>query len=194
MYTEEYYKSMNYSDYLAREGRYRLLVEDVLDLMNKLCVAPDTSKPILDFGCAVGFTLEALLKEGYDCEGVDVSDWALEQAEAKGLCVSKELNCDKKYSSVFALDVLEHLHFSEVHDLLDCLKTDTMIVRIPVCAREGEDYVYEESRQDPTHIIRWTTDKWESLFRSYNYKVIPINLPSIWNSEGVLSAILIKGQ
>ena len=63
---------------------------------------------------------------------------------------------------------------------------------MPVCANEGEDYVLNVSRVDPTHVIRWTKNQWRKLFENLGYFPLDLNLSTIYNSPGVYTGIAIR--
>lgn len=188
-YDEDYFKTVNYLDYLNRGGRYDQLADEI---MSQLAVLNLNSGPILDFGCAVGHLLSALQKIDYnDCYGVDISDWALEQAKSKGLNVGKKIADGTRHGIVFALDVFEHLDEKTLSFVMHQILTRTLVFRVPICANTGEDYVLECSRADPTHVIRWTKSEWKQFFIDQRYIPIDLNLHTIYNSPGVYSGIAI---
>lgn len=190
MFDKEYFNSVNYVGYLDRKDRYVKLAEDVNGLLKSLELA---NGPILDFGCAVGFLVSAMEEIGYeDVRGADISEWAVQQCKDKGLDVSTEVDFDTDYGVTFALDVFEHMDEHDLDDFMDQIVTDTIVFRIPVCAEEGEDYVLECSRADPTHNIRWTRDQWDMYFTNRDYFVLGLDLPTIYSSEGVFSGIALK--
>mgnify|MGYP003120454552 FL=1 len=189
LFGEDYYKTVNYVDFLQRKGRYVKLAEDIDSLLEKLNL---NNGPVLDFGCAVGFVVEAMEDRGYeDVCGVDISEWAVSQCKEKGLNVTTEVDYDTDWGLTFCLDVLEHMTIEEVGDFLDNLKTEVIVFRVPVCAEEGEDYVLECSRRDPTHTIRWTPEQWTELMEYHGYVVLSMNLPTIYSSEGVFAGLAI---
>mgnify|MGYP003624415889 FL=1 len=187
---EAYYSTVNYVDFLKRGDRYKRLAADINDLLKKIGL---NKGPVLDFGCAVGFVVEAMENEGYeDVSGVDISEWALNQCREKGLDVRNTVDWDKEYGLTFALDVLEHMNLDQVNDFLFGLKTETLVFRMPICAEAGEDYVLDCSRQDPTHQIRMTRDEWEDIFNRSGYYCVDLNLPTIYCSDGVYSGLAIR--
>lgn len=188
-FDESYYKTVNYIDFLQRKDRYVKLAEDIDGLLQKLHL---DNGPVLDFGCAVGFVVEAMEDRGYeDVRGVDISEWAISQCKEKGLDCSHEVDYDENWGLTFCLDVLEHMSEEEVDDFLDRLISRAIVFRVPVCANEGEDYVLECSRKDPTHQIRWTADQWIEKMEYNGYIVLSMNLPTIYSSGGVFAGLAI---
>lgn len=188
-FDEDYFKTVNYLDYLNRGGRYDQLADEI---MGQLKVLNLDDGPILDFGCAVGHLLASLKKMGYnDCYGVDISDWALEQAANKGLNVSDEIHSGSVHGVTFSLDVFEHMTEKDLDATISLIDTRVLVMRVPICANVGEDYVLECSRADPTHLIRWTREEWQTYLVSKGYVPLDINLHTIYNSEGVYSCVAI---
>lgn len=189
IFDESYYQSNNYTNYLQREDRYSKLAKEITELLDNLNL---NNGPVLDFGCAVGFLIKGLIKTGHNVSGVDISDWAVEKCRSENLNVSKEIDFDKSFGTVFALDVLEHMTVEEVKHFLENIKTNTIVFRIPICKNEGENYFLEVSRKDPSHIIRWTKQQWAEVFKSFGFHTIDLNLKTIYTSEGVYSGVAIK--
>lgn len=189
LYTESYYKSDNYSNYLERSDRYTALVNEVHILLSQLSL---NNGPILDYGCAVGFVIEALLDLKYDVEGVDVSEWALNECRKKNLTVSNVPNYEKQYGIVFALDVLEHLTEEQLNYFIDNIHTKAIIVRVPICLENETDYYFAESNKDKTHIIKWTFNQWDDFFKSKGYITLSLQLKTIYSSLGGYCALCIK--
>lgn len=72
------------------------------------------SARILDIGCGTGGVMSALKAAGYNIEGVDPSDDALDYCRKKGLIANKATaentdQADGSFDVVIALDVFEHL-------------------------------------------------------------------------------------
>ncbi len=188
-FTEDYYKTNNYVDYLDRGDKYERLAHEIYSFLRSLNI---NDGPTLDFGCAVGHFLLALKKYIPDSYGVDISEWAIEQAIKKNLQVQKEVDYSKNYTTVFALDVLEHLETDQLINFFNQIQTQLLIFRIPICEKENEDYVFEVSRNDPTHIICWTKEQWKTFFKEYKYHAVDLNLHTIYCSDGVYSGIAFK--
>lgn len=189
IYDEDYYSTINYLDYLKRGGRYEQLADEI---MNHLKIHSLDKGPILDFGCAVGLLLDGLKKIGYnDIYGVDISDWAVKQAQSRGHTVHKKPLFDSVHGVTFALDVLEHMTEDEMRSFLINLGTKVLVFRMPIRREEDHDYFLECSRADPTHTICWTKEQWKKQFMEFGYIPLDINLHTIYNSIGVYSGIAI---
>lgn len=190
IYDEEYYKTLNYSNYSSRQDRYLKLAEETVYLLKQLKLIKN--KPVLDFGCATGFLTKGLLDEKLDAYGYDISEWAISQAiNLVGSRASTEL-VSRDYGTVYFLDVLEHIHVQELDRIFSTLSFDSFVFRIPVSATLGGKYILDISEKDRTHIVRWTKDKWKEFFMGHGYKVLHINLSTIYDSAGVFCGIGIK--
>lgn len=185
---ESYYKSRNYSDYLDREPRYRELANDIRPILaNAGC------RRVIDFGCSVGFLVKHLKRAGFDCHGYDCSSWAVDYGRR---FVTESLSCDECFvrqvwDAAIFLDVLEHNSREDVLSIMRSVRARIVIVRMPVSAKEGGDFHLEISRRDPTHVLRMDKAGWRGLFSESGLEEIKrLSLPTIWDSEGVYSAVL----
>jgi len=192
MYGEEYYKGGNYTDYLSRRQRYWQLASDIDHFLDSMCLR-NVEGRLLDYGSGPGFLVEGFSKLGYTQSiGFDISTWSSEYAAEEGVArVTNDADVlDSEYDLVTMLDVLEHIEQGECCKLLLKIEADHMIVRIPVCEADGGDYVLPVSNRDPTHITKLTKESWTSIFRQAGYaQVCRINLPNIWDSDGVMCAM-----
>lgn len=154
---------------------------------------------ILDFGCAVGFLVDAFNGLGYFCRGYDKSSWAVEYGTKMNVQnLTTDYNdsvkawwCGRRMT--LALDVFEHMTPVEVRKVLLDVNTTYLTVRIPVCANDGEDFVLPVSRNDPTHITCMSKDSWKLLLSECGFHVVTLlSLNTIWDSPGVLSAIFYR--
>ena len=112
-YNEDYFKKLNYTDYLYRRDRYLRLASELHELLDKLRLVHDNVK-ILDFGCAVGFLMEGFRELGYkEIYGWDISSWAVSKAQEKGLNILKKIE-ELSFDIIICLDVLEHMADQEI--------------------------------------------------------------------------------
>jgi len=114
-YDEKYFESdfacgMIEGDYLAAEEKRAQEYQSLLGLIKKY----KSRGKLLEIGCAGGSFLALARKEGFEVEGVDISEWAVSQAKNKyQLEVQKgrllELNLKpESYEVIFFADLLEH--------------------------------------------------------------------------------------
>ncbi len=108
--------------------------------------APINNLPVLDFGCGWGYLLQALQCQGMPCEGVDIDLGQVEVAARFGLLahhaddslqwLGTRIFGGACWSTVFMLDVLEHL---DANDQLVVLKLiyqalpvgGRLVIRVP---------------------------------------------------------------
>lgn len=192
-FNEEYYKSINYTDYLQRSVKYEKMSEEIDWFFRQKINVINQDSYILDYGCAVGFLIEALNKLSYKhIYGFEISDYAKEICKQKNLSIIENVN-ETKYDLVFFLDVLEHMNQSDIDNLFAKNKFGSLIVRIPCAAEENKNIFYlDVSRKDKTHINCKTKNEWIETFKNYGYKkIITLNLNTIYDSKGVFCALIL---
>ena len=188
-YDESYYKTGNYEDYLDRRPEFDELAAELYSLLSSL---DHMEGPILDFGCATGMLLDAFQDLGIEGEGVEISEWARQEAQEKGHTVHEELSDSHHYPVTFALDVLEHMEEDELDEFLYNLTTDVLVFRVPTVLDGEEDYYIEEARLDPTHKIRWTEEEWKYEIEQHCYFIVPLMLPNIYCADGAYCGLAFK--
>lgn len=185
-------KISNYQNYLTK--KFDSLARDLADFFNL-----KKDDIIIDFGCGCGGLVFELKERGFrKVKGTDISNWVIEQGK-KMFSLGHEIeyyNRDmlaKKKDFVFLLDVLEHMPGHEIGFVLDMAKKGLnkyIVIRVPVCRKEGEPYVLDVSRNDKTHIQCHTRDWWIRTFEEKGYKFVEdLHLNSIYSSEGVFSGV-----
>jgi len=196
IFEKDYFKNSsisNYKDYMAK--KHDLLSED---LINHLKL--DKKDIIIDFGAATGNFILELLKRGYtNVFGTDVSYFAVEYGKnVLGLGDRLQyfnlelLSKEKDY--VFFLDVLEHVPTEEeLSKILELCKRNLrkgVVVRIPVSAKEGENFFLEVSRNDKTHVQCHCKEWWIKFFEKHGLRLKEeLSLNSIYSGPGVLAAV-----
>src|SRR3989344_6942986 len=167
-YNEDYFKKLNYTDYLYRRDRYLRLASELHELLDKLRLVHDNVK-ILDFGCAVGFLMEGFRELGYkEIYGWDISSWAVSKAQEKGLNILKKIE-ELSFDIIICLDVLEHMADQEIFETFTNLKSNMMIIRIP-CSEDGKKFVLDISNRDETHINLKIKQQWVNLITELGYQ------------------------
>lgn len=195
-FEEKYFiqsENSNYKDY--RKRKWGKLAKDLISLLD---IEPQTQ--ILDFGCATGGLIRELKNRGINkVKGTDISYWSIGYGK-KFLGLEEELEfCNlnlltKDFDIILFLDVLEHIPtIGELRKLLNLAKADKIIVRIPISAVEGENYVFLVSQNDTTHIQCHTKEWWINLLNECGYKLdIFLNGEAIYDSEGIFAGVFIK--
>ena len=186
-------ETSNYKDY--RRRKWAKLADDLISLLNL-----EKNTQILDFGCATGGLIKELRNRGIkNVKGTDISYWAIEYGK-QTLGLKEELEfCNlnlltKDFDIILFLDVLEHIPtIGELRKLLCLTNADRIIVRVPISAIEGENYVFLVSRNDTTHLQCHTKEWWINLFNECGYKLETfLNGEAIYDSEGVFAGVFTK--
>ncbi len=193
-YGEDYYKTLNYADYLGRQERYDKLAQELSDLLSKLSLVKrggSSRTDILDYGCAIGFLVKAFQNIGYDTHGYDISKWAVENAVTRSV---DNYYPNISYDVMTALDVFEHMQTHEIKKALKEIETNVLIVRIPCSMDGGKSFHLDVSKRDPTHINCKTKPEWiELIGRAGNFEsMFRLNLLTIYDSPGVFCAMFVK--
>ena len=191
IFEKDYFKDSvlsNYRDY--RKKKYDALFEDLL----RLGIVQGDS--IVEFGCATGALIYEFVNHGYtNIVGTDVSWWAITYGRNElGIPDTKlqYLNYNLLASLsdwLLCLDVLEHIGTDELKHIIDIMCARRLVLRVPVCAREGQDFVLDVSKNDKTHIQCHTKLWWKELLsRRYTFDR-PIAGNAIYDSEGVFAGV-----
>ena len=189
-FEEQYFKNLNYSNYLDRYGRYLKMAEELDFYLTKFGVLSKSMK-ILDYGCSVGFLIKAFKKLGYKrIFGFDISNWALKIAKKNKCKILKDFK--GSYDLGIFLDVLEHMNDKEIKKVFKKAKFKRLLVRIPCADKNSDRFYLKVSRIDKTHINCKNKNSWISLFKSFGYKsFLKLNLNSIYDSKGCLCLLII---
>jgi len=189
-FEEQYFKNLNYSNYLERYGRYLKMAEELDFYLTKFGILSKSTK-ILDYGCSVGFLIKAFKKLGYKkIFGFDISNWAIKIAKKNKCKILKDFK--GSYDLGIFLDVFEHMDDREIKKVFKKAKFKRLLVRIPCADKNSNKFYLKVSRIDKTHINCKNKDSWISLFKSFGYKsFLKLNLNSIYDSKGCLCLLII---
>jgi SAM-dependent methyltransferase len=106
--------SSNYQDYAEQEKLLESYWLPLVERYRRVMGAPGPGR-CLDVGCAYGFLVEAYRRLGWEAQGCDVSQYAIEQGQRRGirglqLGALTDLDYpDGGFDLVTCLDVTEHL-------------------------------------------------------------------------------------
>jgi hypothetical protein len=106
-----------------------------LDLMN--------NHLLLDFGCARGYVVRAFRQLGYECYGIDASEWAVANCDPE---VAGMVKCTSEippdFNWIIAKDVLEHVVNVEdvVSEMMDKARNGIFAV-VPLSSEDGKPYI-----------------------------------------------------
>lgn len=192
MFDQAYYTGNNYASYLERYERYERMVHELhYDLFRRMGL-DFTKSNVLDYGCAVGFVTRALQTCGHqNVVGFDISEWAVEYGttvmKTNNLSTADSVWAEREFALTFALDVLEHMSEEQLGRLFSQLRTDYLVVRVPVCSEDGGRFVLNVSENDPTHVQRLTKGSWNTLFEQNHFVFVSkIVLGHIYDTPGVM--------
>ncbi|MCC6950677.1 MAG: methyltransferase domain-containing protein [Phycisphaerales bacterium] len=174
-YDEDYYErgvESGKSCYSNYRWLPDLTIPMAMVLIDALGIRP--RQRVLDFGCAKGFTVKALRILRRDAFGIDVSPYAISQADrdiAPHVGLVDDLDSwslTRRFDHVIAKDVLEHVPYEVMDDTIQAISrmTDSFMVVVPL-GREGR-FVIEAYERDVTHIVREDAAWWlERLERHF---------------------------
>ena len=124
---------------------------------------------IVDFGCAKGFFVQALVERCFDAYGLDVSNYARTQCmpNCKGRLFHPGIN-PHHYRYGFVKDVLEHCRLDEIDGTLRYLAAicDEWLMVIPLgdgAFTESERFLISEYECDVTHRLRKPAGWWMEM-------------------------------
>jgi len=184
----------NYADY--RKKKFKIQAKEIEHAFRLR-----KEDKILDYGCATAGLLKELKRNGFwNLKGTDISDWAIDYSKkhcpsVKTYHYNRDLLTEKN-DVIIALDVLEHCSDDELKRILNMFHKyppyKGILVRTPVSAKEGEDFILEVSKRDKTHIQIHSKVWWLALFKDAGYYFNPVNMSTLYDTPGVLVGLFIK--
>lgn len=172
--TRSFEYDASYYDHYAGVGPYRR--EGTVWLEHFKGVACQIVKRLrprctLEFGCALGFLVEALRDNGVDAWGADFSDFAISQVrdDIKPFCSIRNIleipEKQEHYDLVICIEVLEHLSPEEGNFAIANL------------CRLGDEVLFsstpDANHPDPTHQNVQAAEYWIEIFRRHGYDLDP---------------------
>jgi SAM-dependent methyltransferase len=146
---------------------------------------------LLDVGCGTGYFLSACKQNGWEIDGVEVSDLARAAAEQRtGQSVYASLEALSGAGRLFDIitlwHVFEHLHDINLslHQLLDLLQPDgTLILALPnAAAADAVHYgKYWAGYDVPRHLSHFTPASMDCFLRRHGLKLVK-TLPMKWDA------------
>jgi cyclopropane fatty-acyl-phospholipid synthase-like methyltransferase len=133
---------------------------------------------ILDYGCAKGYIVRAFRELGINAYGVDVSEYAISNADQTikdfvSLINEKDQNFyeQNKFSWCISKDVFEHIPYEELNQVLISIskKCDNLFIII-LLGKKGK-YIIPEYENDITHIIRENKEWWENKIINSGFEI-----------------------
>lgn len=188
----DYFTGLVYDNY---EAQAALFPRQILDLLRRY--RPLTGR-LLDVGCATGLLVEEAGRAGLEADGIDVSAWAVERANARAPGRCRVLNLDevtvaeipRRYDFITLHSVIEHLadparalallfQMSRPGGLVyvQTLNADSLMHRLL-----GQDW---GGYTDYTHQSPWLTADWlDEQSRQAGFEVLHLKRYGIWNDNG----------
>jgi SAM-dependent methyltransferase len=166
---EGYFEKGEGSGYVNYSWQPDLIWPRVQAIIQAAAIQPQNR--ILDFGCAKGFYVRCLRREGFQAFGIDVSSYALSHAPEDvrpflSLRSEQGLSSfgDREFDLTIAKDVLEHLAVNELQETVEglCRISKKLIVTVPICGANRR-YINANDELDVTHTIRFTLQEWMDL-------------------------------
>lgn len=173
-YDEDYYergRELGISGYSS----YRWLPELTIPLAHEIVtqLGIRRGERILDFGCAKGYLVKALRLLHHEAWGTDVSEYALSKApeDVQPFLSSASLITFERFDWIIAKDVLEHVPYEELPQLLSSLRSvgNNLFAIVPL--GDGKKYVIPEYEGDVTHVIRENLGWWRRAFQKAGFVV-----------------------
>jgi SAM-dependent methyltransferase len=118
----------------------------------------------LDAGCAMGFLVEALHKRGVDAWGIDISDYAISQADdsVRERCSVATLTdaLPRRYDLITCIEVVEHLPQAEAEQAIAnlCSASDRILL-----STTPQDF------GEPTHLNVQPPENWSEIFARHGF-------------------------
>lgn len=163
LYTMEYYKSGCGTDYTKKD-----IWVPFFDNMAERIIEKYAPVTVLDMGCAFGYLVSALRSKGVQAYGIDISEYALSQADenikpyVKVMSALDELPSEfpKKYDLVVSIEMIEHLYED---DGLKVIKKMTEYADRILLSSTDNDF------DEPTHVNVQPKEYWCEKFAEHNY-------------------------
>jgi 2-polyprenyl-3-methyl-5-hydroxy-6-metoxy-1,4-benzoquinol methylase len=191
LYGEKYFLEKGYQDYENTYFKYQNIFEKLFQQRLKMIQKFKKSGKVLDVGCAHGFLLNFLKKNGYDCYGLDISEYAVKYAKNhfdipiyQGDIDSADLP-EKGFDIITMLDLIEHVA-NPVETLIQVkkfLKDDgILIVQTPydiyhweIVAKTilaGKKIGSSRPSAIPMHLYFFSPKTFKKLSREAGYKIL----------------------
>lgn len=171
----------NYTDYRWLEEPTMALAERVVEVMGI-----KRNESFLDYGCARGYLVKALRRDGFNAYGYDISQWAIENCDPAVKDYVSLAPPKDRWDHIWMKDVAEHMEpgeFEYAVGKLAELTEKSMMIIVPLADWGGDAYVRKEDNLDKTHIIRWSLETWmAAVFNRVSEKFI---VTGSWHIPGL---------
>ena len=143
-------------------------------------------KRVLDIGCATGTTVRLLNEVGCEAYGIDVSEWAVQNAEHPNVKLASADNlpfADEFFDLVISCHAMEHLPDSVFHrSLAEITRVSSafqlhLLPMVGTPPYEGEpEAVKQMLRKDPTHQQLHPREWWVGQFESLGCALVDASI------------------
>ena len=133
------------------------------------------SYTIMDFGCAKGYLVHALRLLGREAYGVDISEYAINQAPKE---VSQYVEAIKPQSDDFehcdlllAKDILEHIPYAHLADQMKVIRERCNRIFAIIPLAKNNKYIIPAYELDKSHYIRENKEWWIGVFQRAGFVI-----------------------
>ena len=186
-----YYEGQVYGDY---ERDAQSVPREIFDSLKKYI---STKGRFLEIGCATGLTVAYAAKEGFEAEGVDVSEWAVEQANKRSAGKCRVLNFDNAsrtdfdgcYDVIVMHSVIEHLEEPEkaIQLLFDLCRPGGLVYIQTLNANSLMHALMNKDwggYSDPTHKSPWISSEWlADISQQAGFESVSMKRYHLWNDN-----------
>lgn len=186
-YNEAYYLRGEGSNYGRKDKDGKLVYapydeQTYLPLNRRLAeffVSTYKPKSALVLGCARAYLVQALRELGVDAKGIDISEWAIENAPSKlkehlyvgDICDLSNFKKDQ-FDLVTAFDVFEHITVPDLYQALNEASRvcrETLVVDVPI---EKDDLHPDQSAgTDKSHVSVYSEGFWIKQFSCRDFRL-----------------------
>jgi 2-polyprenyl-3-methyl-5-hydroxy-6-metoxy-1,4-benzoquinol methylase len=122
-----------YVDYISERITKQTGYRRICERLQRLARPARKPARLLDYGCGLGFFLDAAYDHGFDVEGAEFNSYAREYIQKRyryPVFGPDELGTRGKYDVITMFDVIEHLHepFDTIADLHGMLNEDGVLL------------------------------------------------------------------
>ena len=193
-YNEGYYETGQLSG-KSLYTNYRWMPEETLVLSHNIMSFMNIKRnqTVLDFGCAKGYLVKALRMFGVDAHGVDLSSYAVSQADddvrdyvrsikpiredtitelftKRNTSLGDDIGlANARYDFIVCKDVLEHVPYNQIDTVIRALSYISPNIFVIVPLGNKLKYYIDEYEEDKSHYIREDLAWWHQKFQTLNY-------------------------
>ncbi|MGD6850757.1 MAG: glycosyltransferase [Candidatus Bathyarchaeia archaeon] len=183
-YNADYYLNGVNSNYGSKDASGKILFSPYDEAnylprnrqLAKFIASTYKPKTALVLGCARAYLVQALVEQGVDAQGIDISKWAIENAPEKikdRLFVGDICNLSRwktqSVDCVIGLDVFEHIKVPDLYTAVaeaQRVCKEILVIDVPL----GKDDLHpdQSSGGDKSHVSVYSEGFWRKNFESVN--------------------------